>query len=208
MYQPFLFALAEVDASACSLLSFRLSESIGLSVALRTRTRLSVLRCDDSAPGSAFFRSTKSSSPKTLNPLLAARKQATNTTNSTGIRRRGTRRNGPDRIMSTTRRGSAVSRVRARAFDRPCPTGACSTRRRENHARSIIATASRALPMAPAVVPRMLAPRPTVTRSIIVAVTLTPRTCRVLLTDWRAVIKRKLCAEKIRVAAIIAKGTA
>ena len=145
---------------------------------------------------------------KTLNPLLVARKQVTKTPSNIGTRIRGASRKSTVRRLSTVRRGRAVSTVRARAFERPCATGAYRTRRSENHASSIVVIASRALPMAPAVVPSILAPKPTVARSTIVAAKLIPRICLVLLTDWSVVMRRRLCAVKMSVVASIANGTA
>ena len=79
------------------------------------------------------------------------------------VRRLSNRINGAaDRIETTI------------AFDKPFVTGARRTWRRDSHARSVIVATSSDLPMAPAVVPRVAAPRPTATRSTIVAARLIP----------------------------------
>ena len=68
--------------------------------------------------------------------------------------------------------------------------------------------ASSALPIAPAVVPRGRAPRPTVARSRMVAARLIPRIGFVFPMACKVVINRKLWAEKTIVIARIAKGIA
>src|SRR5437899_2623354 len=62
--------------------------------------------------------------------------------------------------------GTAEQTETRRAFDNPRVRGTCRTRRSVHQARAIIVMASSALPMAPAVVPRGRAPRPTAIRSI------------------------------------------
>ena len=79
-----------------------------------------------------------------------------------------------------------------KAFEKPFVTGVCRMWRRDCQPRSVIVVASSALPTAPAVVPRVGAPRPTAARSMIVATRLIPRMRFVFPTACRVVIRRRL----------------
>ncbi len=130
------------------------------------------------------------------------------TVRSAGSRSIGARRRLSVRKLSTRINGTAEKRERTTAFDKPFVTGACRTPRMDSQDRSIIVIASSALPIAPAVVPRADAPKPTATKSMMVAARLIPRMCVVFPMAWRTVIKSRLCAEKMIVTASIANGMA
>ncbi len=142
--------------------------------------------------GRAFSNRSKSSSVNTDSVLLAARKQIVKTPKSAGTRNNGGRRKLNVRKLSTRINGTAEKRERTTAFDNPFVTGACRTLRMDSQARSIMVIASSALPMAPAVVPRVEAPKPTAVRSMMVAARLIPRIWVVFPMAWRAVIRSRL----------------
>ncbi len=104
--------------------------------------------------------------------------------------------------------GTAEQTETRRAFDNPRVRGTCRTRRSVHQARAIIVMASKALPIAPAVVPRDRAPSPTAARSMIVAARLIPRIGFVFPIACSVMIRRRLWAENMIVTASMAKGIA
>lgn len=102
--------------------------------------------------------------------------------------------------------GAAEKNATTRAFDKPFVKGARNVVRRDSQARNVIDIANSALPIAPAVVPNLGAPRPTAAKSIRTAAKLIPRTGFVLPTAWSVVTRSRLWAEKMIVTESIANG--
>jgi len=130
-------------------------------------------------PGRAFPNNSKSSPVNADSILLEPRKQIGKTPKSAGTRNNGDRRKLSVRKLSTRTNGTEEISARINAFDRLLVIGTCARLRRDNQARSVVASARRALPMAPAVVPRAVAPRPTAAKSIKTAARLIPSTWEV-----------------------------
>src|SRR3989442_14327510 len=101
------------------------------------------------------------------------------------------------RKSSTIISGAEEKNATTRPFDKPFVKGACSVVRRDRQARKVIDIANSALPIAPAVVPSVGAPRPTVVKSIRTAAKLIVRHDFVLPAARSDVMWSMLCAEKL-----------